>query len=142
MKAKRKLIAEIISKINQNNFIKYDFDKLSKDKNLTIKKIHLKNQNDTNMLKAEFLNQIYFYPEKKIIVAHDISLTENFLVYIDKIEHATIDEKSDEYKKYLSMSKMKISNELFNTYDDHIKKRYEIDVNYKALDTVKNYFSK
>ena len=67
MKTKRKLIAEIISKINQNNFIKPDFDKLSKDENLSIKKIHLNNQNDTKVLKEKLLNQIYSFPEKKLL---------------------------------------------------------------------------
>ena len=37
-KTKRKLISEIISKINKYNFIKSDFDKLSKDENVPIKK--------------------------------------------------------------------------------------------------------
>ncbi len=35
---------------------------------------------------------------------------------------------------------MKITNGLFNAYDSYIKKRYKIDINYKALDTVKNYY--
>ena len=141
MKTKRRLIAEIISKINQNNFIKTDFNKLAKDKNLSIKKVHLKNINDNKILKEELLNQIYSFPEKKIIITHDTGLAENFLIYIDKIKHVTIDVKSDEYKEYLHLSKIKITNGLFNTYDNYIKKRYKIDINYKALDTVKNYFN-
>ena len=141
MEAKRKLISEIIGKINQNNFTQYDFGKLSKDNNLSIKKVHLKNQNDNKILKKELINQIYSFPEKKVIVAHDINLTENFLIYIDKIENVTINKKSDEYKKYLNLSKTKITKGLLNTYDDYIKKRYKIDINYKALDTVKNYFN-
>ena len=127
-------------KIN-TNFIKSDFNKLSKDKNLSIKKVHLKNKNDNKILKEELLNQIYSFPEKKVIVAHDINLTENFLIYIDKIENVTINKKSDEYKKYLNLSKTRITNGLLNTYDDYIKKRYKVDINYKALDTVKNYFN-
>ena len=141
MEVKRKLISEIISKINQNNFTQSDFDKLSKDNNLSIKKMHLKNQNDNKILKKELINQIYSFPEKKVIVAHDINLTENFLIYIDKIENVTINEKSDEYKKYLNLSKTRITNELLNTYDVYIKKRYKVDINYKALETVKNYFN-
>mgnify|MGYP001242433413 FL=1 len=39
MKVKRKLISEIVSKLNQGNFIKSDFNKLSKDKNVSIKKL-------------------------------------------------------------------------------------------------------
>ena len=140
-KAKRKFIAEITSKINQNNFIKSDFDKLSKEKNIAIEKVSLLSQNDNKILKEELVRKIYTIPEKKIIVMHNIGMTESFLIYIDKIENATIDEKSDSYKKYLRLSGLKLSNELFNTYDSYIRKKYKIDINYKTLNTVKNYFN-
>ena len=140
-KAKRKFIAEIVTKINQNNFIKSDFDKLSKEKNIAIEKISLLNQNDNKILKEELVSRIYTIPEKKIIVMHNIGMTERFLIYIDKIENVTIDEKSDSYKKYLRLSRVKLSNELFNTYDSYIRKKYKIDINYKTLNTVKNYFN-
>jgi len=138
---KRKLTSEIISKINKNNFIKSDFDKLSRDENAPIKKITLENQNDDKILKKELISYIYAFPEKKIIVVTDISLSENLLIYIDNIEHVTIKENSDEYQKYLDLSKVKITNELYNTYDNYIKKRYKIDINYQALDLVKNSFN-
>ena len=138
---KRKLISEIISKINKKNFIKSDFNKLSKDENVPIKKIILENQNDDKILKKDLISEIYALSEKRVFVVHDISLFENFLVYIDKIENVTIEESSDEYQKYLNLSKNKITNELYNTYDNYIKKRYKIDINYKALNTVKNYFN-
>ena len=138
---KRKLISQIISKIKQNDFTKSDFDKLSNEKKLTIEKISLKNQNDNKILKQELLNEIYSAPEKKVIIVHDLGMAENYLIYIDKIENVTIDEKSEEYTKYLDLSRKKITNNLFNTYDKYIKKKYEIDINYKALDVVKNYFN-
>ena len=46
-----------------------------------------------------------------------------------------------EYKKYSDLSKIKISNRLFNTYDYYVKNKYKIDINYKALGVVKNYFN-
>ena len=111
------------------------------DKNLPIKKVRLESQNDNKILKEKLVNQIYAIPEKKIIVLHDINLTENFLIYIDKVEKVTIAAKSDEYEKYLNLSKNEITGRLFNTYDEYIKEKYKIDINYKALDTVKNYFN-
>ena len=138
---KRKLISEIISKINKNNFNKSDFNKLSKDENVPIQKINLRSQNDNKIIKKELVNQIYAFPEKRVFVVNDISLAENFLIYIDKIKNVTIDKHSEEYQKYLSLSKRKIANELYNTYDKLIKKRYEIDINYQTLNTVKNYFN-
>ena len=141
MNKKKKIISNIISRINQKNFNKSDFDKMSKDKNLSIKKINLENKNDSKILKTELLNQIYSFPEKKIIVVHDLNLVESYLIYIDKITNVTINKNSNEYEKYFNLSKSKITSRLFNTYDHYIKKKYKIDINYKALDTVKNYFN-
>ena len=140
-KSKRRLITEIIVKINKNNFNKYDFDKLSKNENVDIKKISLNNQNDDKILKKEIVNQIYTFPEKKVIIVNDIGLSENFLIYIDKIKNVTIDENSEEYQKYFNLSKNQIVSELYNTYENYIQKKYKIDINYQALDAIKNSYN-
>ena len=140
-KTRRKLIAEIISKINRNNFTKYNFDKLSKDENVVIQKINLKNINDNKIINKEIVNQIYAFSEKKIIVVNDVFFNENFLIYIDKVENVTIDKNSEEYQKYLNLAKLKITNELYNTYDKLIMEKYKIDINYQTLNTVKDYFN-
>ena len=140
-KTKRKLISEIIDKINKNNFNKYDFDKLSKNENVNITKISLNNQNDDKILKKEIVNQIYTFPEKKVIIVNDIGLSENFLIYIDKIKNVTIDENSEEYQKYFNLSKNQIVSKLYNTYENYIQKKYKIDINYQALDAIKNSYN-
>ena len=116
-------------------------DNLGKKENVPIEKFLLKNKNDDKKLKKELIDQIYKFPEKMVIVVNDITLAENYLIYIDKIENVTIDKNSEEYEKYVSLAKREITNELYNTYDKYIKKRYEININYKALNTVKNYFN-
>jgi peptidyl-prolyl cis-trans isomerase D len=139
--SKRKLISELISKINNNKFDKAKFDKLSKDSNLKIDKINLKNQNDQKILKIDIVNEIYSYPEKKVIVVHALDFSDNYLIYIEKITNVTIDKNSDEYEKYVNLSKNKLVNDVFNTYDSYIRNRYKIDINYQALDVVKNYYN-
>ena len=134
-------MSEIIGKINQKNFSKLDFDNFSKSKNVPIQKISLENINDTKLLKAGIVNQIYNFPEKQVSASYNIQLTENFLVYINKIIDVSVDENSDEYDKYFKLSKIRITNELFSNYDKYIKEKYEIDINYKALKTVKDYFN-
>ena len=140
-KRKTKFISKMVSEVNYNNFIKSDFDKLSKNENIIIQKINLTNLNDDKILEKELVNRIYKIPEKKIVVLHNIDLTKNLLVYIDKIQNVSVNEKSDEYKKYLNISRIQLANGLLNTYDRHIKEKYEIDINYKALEIVKNYFN-
>ena len=138
---KRKSMSEIIGKINQNSFSKLDFDNFSKNKNVPIQKISLEGINDTKILKVGIVNQIYNFPEKKVSASYNIQLTENFLVYVDKIIDVNVDENSDDYKKYFNLTKISVTNELFNTYDKYIKEKYEIDINYKALKSIKDYFN-
>lgn len=137
---KRKLISEIISKINKNTFKKSDFDKLSKDENIVVKKIKLESRNDDNVLKKELVDQVYNFSEKRVIVVADIEFRENFLIYIDKIENVSIVEQSENYKEYFDLSKDKIENDLYNTYNSYLENKYDININYKVLDQTKNYF--
>ena len=136
---KRKIISELVAKINNNNFHKNDFDKFSINEGVNIKKIKLNSQKDDKILKKEMIDQIYTHPEKKVIVIADIGLSESFLVYIDKIENVTIKKNSEDFTKYMNLSKNKITNSLFNTYDSYLKKKYEININHQALDGVKSY---
>ena len=137
---KRKFISKIIGEINKNNFKKNDFDKLSKDENVIIKRVRLENRNDNNVLKQELIDQIYAFSEKKVIVVADIEFSENFLIYIDKIENVSIDENSEKYKKYFDLSKDKITDDLYNTYNSYLENKYKININYQTLDKTKNYF--
>ena len=135
---KQKFVSELISKINSNNFAKSDFDELSKKENVSIQKIKLQNKNDNKILESELVNEIYNFAEKRVMILHDINFNKNFLVYINKIENTSIDENSDDYKEYLKLSKIRLANDIYNTYDIYIKNKYEIDINYKALEVVKN----
>ena len=45
----------------------------------------LDNKNDEKLFKKNIINQIYMYPENKVIVVHDINLSENLIVYIDNL---------------------------------------------------------
>ena len=140
-KTKRIFISEFMTKINGNNFNKLDFDKLSIDENVSIQKINLENKNDNKILKNEVVDQVYSFPEKEIILVNDIDFAENFLIYIDKIENVKIDNNSKEFQKYLNLSRKRIVNDIYNTYDAYLRKKYKVDINYQGLDLVKNYFN-
>ena len=138
---KRKLTSKLVSEINNNNFKKNDFNKLSKDKNVVIEKINLESRNDNKVLKEGVVNQIYSHPEKMVIVVNALGFSENYLVYIDKIKNSKINAKSEEYERYANLAKIKIVNSLYNTYDKFLSKKYTIDINYQAVDVIKNAYN-
>ena len=138
---KRKINGELADKINQDNFKKNDFDKLGLAEDLKVEKFKIENANDFTLLKEELVNEIYSFVKNKVVLVNDIFLLENYLIFINKIENVSIDTNSKEYEKYAKLSEIKITNGLYNTYDNYIKKKYKIDINYQALDTIKNNFN-
>ena len=63
------------------------------------------------------------------------------MIYIDKVENVSIEKKSNDYDEYLEISKKDLSDALLNSYDQLIRNKYEIDINFKALDSVKSYLN-
>ena len=105
---------------------------------IKIIKLRLDSQNDDENLDKGIVKQIYSHPEKKTIIVADVGLENSYLVFIDKVENIHIQENSEDYKKYFNLSKSKIKNDLYNTYDLYLKEKYAIDINYSALDSIKN----
>jgi len=137
---KRKEISKIIGKINNNDFNKDDFYSFSKKENATIKNIYLKNLNDENHLKLELVSQIYSAPENKVIIVSDIFLSNAFLVYVKEVKNKNIENDGKDYDKYFNLSKTEMMSSLYNSYDIYLKNKYKIDINYKVLDQIDNYF--
>ena len=135
---KRKLISSLISKTSNKNFNKVNFDNFASEHNTEIEKIKINSRNDTKILKQDYVNQIFSYPEKKVIVVTDIGLTKNFLVYIDNVTNVQINKNSEDYEKYLKLSKFRISNAVYNSYDNWLKEKYKVEVNYPVLKEIKN----
>ena len=135
----RKFISELASKANNDSFKKVDFYEFSKKNKVDIEKITLESKSDNKILKKELVDQIYTFAKNKVVLIADIHLNESYLVYIDNISHVTTNNDSEEHKKYYNLSKLRMTSNLFNTYDSFLKEKYEIKINYKALDKVKNY---
>jgi peptidyl-prolyl cis-trans isomerase D len=135
-KITREFISEIIVKLNKNNFKKNDFHKIAANGKISVKKSIIKNKNDNKTFNKDLLNQIYSLPEKTISIVADIGLDESYLVYVDKIENTEISQNSDKYNEYFKLSKARMVNSLYNTYDNYLKNKYDININYKALDNI------
>ena len=70
----------------------------------------------------------------------DGSLSKNFIVYIEKTENIKLDKDSKDYEKYKLRARMSLAREIYKTYDKNVNAKYEIDVNNKAIDRIKNSF--
>ena len=135
--SKRKFVTNIIDKINNNQFNKTEFDNLLEKEGTTAKKISLESLNDNKQLSENLVQQIYSYPEKKVVLVADIGLSEVYLVYIDKVENVTISKESKDHNQYLKLSRAKIITDLYEAYDSYLQKKYKVEINHSAFDNLK-----
>ena len=132
--------SDLLRGIIQNEFDKNKFDDLALKNNIKVENIIIKGIKDSSKIDKNFIKDIYTLPENKMYVFSDSELKNILLIYIDKIEHVKLNDNSDKFKNYTEQTNSKIISNLYNNYDLYIKNKYEIDINYNALERVKNFY--
>tara|TARA_Y100001970_G_scaffold291522_1_gene428989 strand:+ start:1109 stop:2530 length:1422 start_codon:yes stop_codon:yes gene_type:complete len=127
---------DLIIKIQKNEFTTDDFFKISNGK---VENLKLKSIKDTNKFTLDSVNLIYSLGINKFTLVSD----ENNNVYLTKIKNiyeTNLNKKNPEITKYADKSNLKIRNNLYNSYDQLLNKKYKIEINEKTLERTKNYF--
>ena len=131
---------ELAKKIKNENFYKSDLHEFANKNNLLIKNLKIENLNDEKNFKKDVVKKIYKMHEKKINIISNTNLSENFIVYLNKINNKKINLGDKNYERYVFQTNNKIKNEIYQTYDQLINNKYDVIVNDEALKRVKNYF--
>jgi len=135
-KEKYEFNKKIIDKINEKKFNQISFNELGRDK---VKKIKLNSIKDNKKFEINSVKILYSLPINSFTLIAD----EQNNVFIAK----TIDyEEKNITQNSINFSKMSIEegaqkkNNILKSYDLFLNNRYQVVVNEKTLDRVKNYF--
>ena len=63
-----------------------------------------------------------------------------YLVKIVKISDEDISKSSDDFKYYKNEGKNKLRDQMYSSYDISLNDKYNVKINQKTLERVKNYF--
>ena len=132
--------AKLMTKINTNSFAKSDFVKLAKSSQTDIKNISINSINDNNFFSTKSNKQIFGLREKSFTLVNEIKKNKTFLVWIKEIQKPSLDKTSDEYNKYYYEAIIGLKNNIYSSFDHYINQKYKVEVNYKTLERLKNYF--
>ena len=129
---------KILKLINEGKFQESDFKKIATE-NTKIEKLLLDSSKDTKKFSSESIELIYSLPEKSFALVADSEKNIYLLRIIDqRISNIS---KDSEFKNiYLLESNNEIKNKIFQSYDSHLNSKYDIKINEKTLERVKNYF--
>ena len=129
---------KILKLINEGKFQESDFKKIA-TKNTKIEKLLLDSSKDIKKFSSESVELVYSLPEKSFALVADSEKNIYLLRIIDQ-RISNISKDSELKNIYLLESNNEIKKKIFQSYDSHLNSKYDIKINEKTLERVKNYF--
>ncbi len=130
----------IINDMSQGTFNEVKFKKFSKEKNLEIKKITLKDVKDEAVFNSRMIKEIFKVNDGDFQLITDSLLTKNYIVLAEKTEKLTFNKNITNYEKYKTKAKFNLANQIYSTFDKTINNKYDVKINEKVLNRIKNTF--
>ena len=126
----------ILEKINKKTFNQASFDELGKN---NIKEVKLDSIKDTKKFETNSIQILYSLPINSFTL---IANNENdvFIAKTVQYEENNINKNSANFEKISSEEGAQSKNNILKSYDLFLNNRYQVVVNEKTLERVKNYF--
>ncbi len=129
---------EISKKIREGLFGKTEMSEYAQKNKLDIKNIRINGLKDNKVFNENIIKEIFKTKDKQINLISDTLLTKNYLIIVNDTEKIKLDKNSENYKKYKTIAKISLTNEIYRSYDKSVNTKYKIDVNDKVVKRIKN----
>ena len=127
---------QLIEKINAKKFNDNDFKKMSNNK---IETIQLNSIKDNKRFRIDSIELLYSLPLNSYTLISD----EKNNVYLSKIKDIkdqSIDINDDKFKEYMKKENINTRNNILKSYDLLLNEKYNVVLNQKTIERVKNFF--
>jgi len=131
---------KIVKDMSEGMFNKEQFQKFSKDKNLEIKRITIKDIKNEAIFTSDIIKEILKVDDGNFQLITDSLLTKNYIILSEKTEKLPFNKNVKDYKQYKTKAKFNLANQIYSTFDETINNRYDVKINEKVLSRIKNTF--
>ncbi|HJN39471.1 MAG TPA: hypothetical protein QGH28_04745, partial [Chloroflexota bacterium] len=129
----------LLKKINTKSFNNNDFVNLTKENDIKIEQLEVKNIKDNDFFIKESLNEIFEMPINHYTIASNKN-NKNFLIFIKNINKMPFNKNDKNYSKFYFETGINLKNNIYSTYDHYLNNKYKISMNQQTIDRLKNYF--
>ena len=128
----RKIIEEIQSDgLNESKFIELSSGKIQ---NGSINSI-----SDDGLFEINSIKMLYSLPQNSFALVNNTN-NQIFLVKIKDINKNTINKQGEEYKGFVNSQNTNYRKGILQSYDTLLNNKYQVQLNQKTIDRIKNYF--
>ena len=119
---------------------KDEFEKFALDNQLKIKDYKIKNLKQNEIFSEGIIKRIFLTKDGQIDLITNNTLTKSFLILAIKTEHNKLEKKSNEYEQYEAKARLNLINYIYQSHDNNLNNKYNVELNQKTIERVKNSF--
>ena len=138
-KSKFDLNNEIIKKISEKKYTRSNFLKLSESSSTKIETFEIKSIENIDKFNIESVKYIFNLGKNDFGLITD-NKNNIYLINIKNIFEENISKNNKNFLKYRNQSETKIRDNMYGSYDIILNNKYNVKINQKTLERVKNYF--
>ena len=138
-KSKNDFNYDLIKKISQKEFNQKNFDEISASSSSGVEVAVIISINDNNRFTNDSVKHLYSLPKNSFGLIGDDD-KNIYLIKIIDVSYKDISKTSEDFLSYKKQANDEIKNTIFSSYDLFLNSKYNIKINEKTLERVKNYF--
>ena len=119
---------------------KTKFDEFASKNKLDIKNYTLKSLKQNEIFSESIIRRIFLIKDGEIDLITNNTLTKSFLVYVINTKHKDLKKGSNEYEQYEAKARLNLINRIYQSHDNNLNEKYEVELNQRTIERVKNSF--
>ena len=132
--------SELAKKITNKTFTRSQMDNFAKENSLIIEAATLTKLEGNKAFSPGVIKRIFETDNKSINLITDNMLKDNYIIYVKETKLPKIQKQNDEYDNFKLKAKLRLANEIYNIYDLSLNRKYNVEINSKTLNRIKNSF--
>ena len=117
-----------------------NFKKFADDNSLELKDYKLSSLKQNDIFGEGLNKRIFLTKDNEINLITNSTLTKTFLISTKKTEHKNLNKSSNDYERYEAKARLNLINKIYKSYDDNVNQKYEVELNQRTIERVKNSF--
>ena len=130
----------IVKEMSEGKFNNEQFQKFSKDNKLEILKTSIKDIKNENIFTSGIIKEIFKMNDGEFQLITDSKLTKNYIILAVKTQKLLFNKNVKDYEQYKAKAKLNLANQIYSTFDETINTQYNVKINEKVLNRIKNTF--
>ena len=132
--------SELAKNITNKLFTRSQMDIFAKENNLIIETVTLTKLEGNNIFSPGVIKRIFETDDKSINLITDNMLKDNFIIYSKNTKLPKIKKQDKNFDNYKLKAKLRLANNIYNIYDLSLNRKYNVEINNKTLNRIKNSF--